>query len=189
MFQQETIIFLFTISLQTSVVWNRNLISENAPAYPRECMSCNNKNDCQARWSGTGDPSQYKDGLFGYVDFHYKIWWSWIRLIFIMGIPILVKLHAYFETVLGYILTKISDTTGQFWSTVCSTFAELKKYSKGAVGCTFAVVISNMLMKIIWNASLLWAATAFCCVGPDKYYLLPRLIWYMYCTHLRMHYY
>ena len=46
----------------------------------------------------TRAPSQYKDGLFRYRPVIIKMRWSWDRLIFIVGIPILVRLHIYIET-------------------------------------------------------------------------------------------
>ena len=56
--------------------------------------------------------SQYKDGLYGYGIPMLKIRRSWERLMFNMGIPILVRRHLYIETAscvpmrYGYHITK-----------------------------------------------------------------------------------
>ena len=52
----------------------------------------------QQHWRN-GASSQYKDRLLRYEDFIIKIRRSWDRLIFIMGIHILVRRHLYIETV------------------------------------------------------------------------------------------
>ena len=63
----------------------------NAFTWPLLAKTCDIKASSSA-------PSQYKDCLLGYGISIIKIRLSWDRLIFMVGIPILVRRHLYAET-------------------------------------------------------------------------------------------
>ena len=64
-------------------------------------------------------PSQYKDGLSKYGISIIKMRWSWNCLIFIMGIPILIRWYLYTETTSSYLAGGYYDRQGIRHCRIC----------------------------------------------------------------------